>query len=233
MKTKSRILLISLAAVIIGALMAGYLLNVAGANQPGSSMNADPQKVTTTANGNSMPTDGLSPRIPFAAFNFVRTLSEAQQQATLVHIKMPQTSRLPAGYHLVGAVPEPIGPLMTDPGSGRSFRPQQVTLYYWNQSITDLNMNIHDFYNQGGIIIEQTYAFGVNSTDVYLSGVKQVPQGSLPPDLTIGWFDGYPGIWHHGYAHVFQFDKDMSYVVKGTSLTKEQALAIIDGWLKQ
>ena len=222
MNIRYSVLLVTLVAVILVASAAMYLTNVPAANNNPSENSLENRTQTAKGNDANNSSAALQPPISFSMFPVEKTVEKAQQQVVQFKIKVPPQSVLPAGYQLVAAIPNPLGPEVTDPFSGKTFRPQNVLLYYWNKPV-DLNMDIWDFRAEGGIIIDEMYGLGANSTEPYYVGVT-----NRPNTTTVGWFKGYPGVWDKGYAEVFKFDESMSYRVWGNSLTVKQELAIIE-----
>lgn len=163
------------------------------------------------------------PGIRFEDYQPVKTLEEAQQKTVLFQIRVPPQSLLPAGYSLVGAAVSPVGvKAETDPYTNRTFHPPDVTLYYWNQELKP-DTFVTDFEKAGGIFVGEAYALGVNTTEPFGAVINEPPAWT-----SVGWFKGYPGLWSNGYAEIFQFDKNMSYMVQGSTLTRDQVLAIME-----
>lgn len=219
------LLAIMLIATTVLTLTAVYLTNAQSSNaSQNNDMQTNSQQVKSDDRISSA---ALAPQILFSTFQVDKTIADAQTKAVQFKIKAVPQSLLPADYQLVGVITNPLGPETKDPFSGKTFRPQNVVLYYWNKPI-DSNMDINkDFFAGGGIIIDEMYALGANSTAPYYPGVT-----NRPFTTTVGWFKGYPGVWDNGYAEVFNFDQNMSYRVWGNSLTVEQELAMIQTLLE-
>ncbi len=168
---------------------------------------------TVTVTKTSTISEPTTIRLPATLEN----LEEVRELVVNLNIKLPDPSTLPEGYELRAVMVDPIGPEMPETFSGRMFRPEMIHLYYsdkpFNESIMVSGYTEY-------LLISENYCLGSNSTQPYTMGQD------IPPDMTVGWFYGYPGFMKGNIILVYQFEKEMAYRLYSLSLTQEEMLAV-------
>lgn len=150
-------------------------------------------------------------------------LDGARDLTVNLWIKTPDPSTLPIGYRLQAVLVEPIGSETLETFTGKKFRPETAHLYYSDKPVNS-SMIVEEY--PEWIIITENYSLGSNSTQAYTLNQQ------IPPDMTVGWFYGYPGYMRGGTLHVYQFESHTAYRIYSTFLTKEQTLAIMRSLLR-
>jgi hypothetical protein len=196
--------------LIISVLVAVSFIGVTF--RPAYTENQTRQVISTASSG------GLTPNpSPIRDFGTVTTLDEAISTATNLKIKLPDPSTLPRGYTLQAVLVEPSGPEIPETFTRELFRPETIHLYYSDKPV-DGSMIASE--HPDWIVISESYSLGNNSTKPYT--VNQ----TIPSDMTVGWFYGYPGYMRGGTLLVYQFNERTVYRVYSAYQTQEQVLAI-------
>lgn len=160
---------------------------------------------------------GVPPDSPIGNFGNLTTLVEAEKMVVNLKIKLPDSSTLPEGYSLQAVLIKPIGEETRETFSDRMFRPEMLNLYYSNNPV---NGSMFVSEHPEWIIITESYSLGSNSTRPYTENRE------IPPEVTVGWFFGYPGYMRGGTILVYQFEEEMAYQLYSTFLTQEEMLVI-------